>query len=551
MSDVGTAAWAGLGLFFVGLRMVSSHMRQFAGGALRSFLTRALHRPMAPHSAGLMFGALTQSTGAVTFITSGLIASGAMTMQRALPMLAWANLGTSALVLLAAINIESGVLVLLGLVGVAFFLGAEQAEKYRHITFALLGLGLLMFGLTMLKTSVASIGSDPWMREFVEFAGSGVAIALVSGFVIAVAVQSSSIVTVLALPLVHEGLISLDQTVLMIYGASVGSGFAVMLAASGMEGASRQISMVQAMLRAAAAAVLLPLFFVERDTGVPMVLALLRLVTDSDAAQCALAYALFQVVLVVFSEVMGKPLISLAARLAPPSPEETIMKPHYLFDEAVSDPDTALALVDLEHKRLLTFLPDFIEDLRPVEERSTTAHPLKLRFAASDAIASEIDQFLAATLRANPGMSGVDKVFSARTRLQTLQPLQVALRQFASDLIVVPVDERPAFAEHMVEGLHAILMVAAEAASDESGYAQDMLYILTEERSALMERVREELLGGSANIAGREALLSATLTFERIIWLLRRLSPPPANPAQASGDSAAGTPLEDESLIAA
>jgi hypothetical protein len=103
----------------------------------------------------------------------------------------------------------------------------------------------------------------------------------------------------------------------------------------------------------------------------------------------------------------------------------------------------------------------------------------------------------------------------------------------------------------MIEGLHAILMVAAEAASDESGFAQDMLYILTEERSALMERVREELLGGSANIAGREALLSATLTFERIIWLLRRLSPPPANPAQESGDSAAGIPEQDESLIAA
>jgi len=41
------------------------------------------------------------------------------------------------------------------------------------------------------------------------------------------------------------------------------------------------------------------------------------------------------------------------------------------------------------------------------------------------------------------------------------------------------------------------------------------------------------------------------LTFERIIWLLRRLSPPPANPVQESGDSAAGAPSEDESLIAA
>ena len=77
-----------------------------------------------------------------------------------------------------------------------------------------------------------------------------------------------------------------------------------------------------------------------------------------------------------------------------------------------------------------------------------------------------------------------------------------------------------------------------------------MLDILTEERSALMERVRDELLGGSTNIAGREALLSATLTFERIIWLLRRLSPPPANPAQESGGSVAGTPERNKNLIA-
>jgi hypothetical protein len=40
-----------------------------------------------------------------------------------------------------------------------------------------------------------------------------------------------------------------------------------------------------------------------------------------------------------------------------------------------------------------------------------------------------------------------------------------------------------------------------------------------------MERVRHELLDGSGSLGGRESLLSATLTFERIIWLLRRLAP--------------------------
>ena len=532
MNDAGVAAWAGLGLFFVGMRLISAHVSQFGGGRFHALMVHGLKRPLAPQSLGLMFGALTQSTSAVTFVTSGLVAAGAMTLTQALPMLSWANVGTSALVLLAAVNIHSMVLLLLGAVGLSFFLGLERTEPYRHVVFALLGLGLLLLGLTMLKGGVATLGSEPWMREFVEFSGSGVAIALVSGFVIAVAVQSSSIVAVLALPLVHEGLLSLDQTVLLIYGASVGSGFAVLLLASGMEGHARQLSLCQAILRALTALVLLLLFFVEREGGFPLVLALLRAASDSPTAQCALAYLLCQLVLVVTSQISAQWLLGLARRLAPPSSQESLMTPHYLFDEAADDPATALSLVELEHRRLVGFLPDFLEDLRPEEERSPQAAPLKLRAAASESIASEIDRLLGATIRANPDMADIEAAFSARSRLQTLQPLQSALVQFASELLAVPVAERPAMAGYLVEGLHAILMVAADANQGGDPDAVRHLFVLTDDRSALMERVRAELLGASGSIGGRESLLSATLTFERIIWLLRRLAPPPDEATQ-------------------
>jgi len=277
----------------------------------------------------------------------------------------------------------------------------------------------------------------------------------------------------------------------------------------------------------------------ERHTGAPLVLAFLRLLSDSAATQCALAYTLFQVVLVVSSQLTAKWLIALAGRLAPLSPEEALMKPRYIFQDAVNDPSTALALVALEQDRLISFLPDFLEDLRPLEERSPHAQPLKLRAAGSEAIAQEIDEFIGSTLRANPDMSDVEGVFAQRSRLHTLQPLQTALTQFASGLLAVPAAERPPFAAHMVEGLHAILTVAAETVTDPSGDTQHMLYLLTEERSALMERVRQELLtSDTAKIQGREALLSATLTFERVIWLLRRLSPPPVENPQGKGETA-------------
>jgi phosphate:Na+ symporter len=74
MNNVSVTVWAGLGLFFVGLRLISAHMRQLGGSGFYSILVSALGRPLAPQSVGLLFGALTQSTGEVTFVTSGLVA---------------------------------------------------------------------------------------------------------------------------------------------------------------------------------------------------------------------------------------------------------------------------------------------------------------------------------------------------------------------------------------------------------------------------------------------------------------------------------------------
>ena len=418
MSDVGVSAWAGLGLFFIGMRLIGAHVRQLGGSGFHAFLVRSLVRPFAPPSVGLIMGALTQSTGAVTFMTSGLVTGGALSMARALPMLSWANLGTSALVLLAAVNIHSMVLLLLGALGLSFFLGLDQADRGRHLVFALLGLALL-----------------------------------------------------------------------------------------------------------------LPLFFIERDGGVPLVLALLQVLSSAPATQCALAYLVFQGALVLTSRLGATWLLRLAARLAPPSLDEALMKPRFLFQEATDDPATALSLVALEHRQLVSLLPDFLDDLRPDEERSAHAVPLALRAAASQAIAEEIDGFLADTVRATPDMADIDRVFAARSRLQILKPLQSALHQFAAELAAVPPADRPAFSTQMVEGLHAILMVAADAAAEDPGDSVDMLFALTQDRSTLMERVRQELLGDSTSIRGRESLLSATLTFERIIWLLRRLVPPRADVA--------------------
>lgn len=519
--SAGVEACAGLGLFFIGMRTITAHLRELAGGRVRALLARTLHRRGVRSLAGFLAGALTQSTSAVTFIAVGLVAAGAMTVGPALTMLAWANVGTSVLVLVAAIDVHTLVLYLFALTGIAYFAGLDQADRYRHAVVSLLGLALLLFGLAMLKNAVITIHDDPWVREFVEFAGSGAAVSFIAGFVIAVAVSSSSIVVVLALPLVQQGLLSMEATELMVFGASAGSGAAVVLLSSGLEGTSRQLAMCQGLLRAASVLVLLPLYFLEHAAGVPLLLAGVSRLATSPATQAGLLFLVAQVASVLVVTAGSRGLLWLSAHLSPASHTESLGRPIYLFDEAMEDPATALALVRLEHTALVAVLPDFLADLRLADERRPGSPSLAVRVAASAAVLAATEQFLAATLRTHPEMDA-EPVFDARRGLVAFGELQGTVAQFATELLAVPAAERPAFAVALVEGLHALLGVVVDACGDDAADARELVGMLTAERGELVGRVRAELRGGGSSIAGRDALLSATLLFERIIWMLRQ-----------------------------
>ena len=521
-------ACAGMGLFFIGMRLISSHLRDLASGSIRRVLVRALNRPAFASIAGLLAGGLTQSTSAVTFIATGLVSARALTLTVAVSLLAWANAGTSMLVLLASLNVHAIALYLLGIIGIAFLTGLDQHERVRHTTYALFGLALLLYGISLIKGAVSSVRDDFWIREFVEFSASGPAVSLLAGYVLAIALQSSSVVVALALPLVSEGLVDLHGMTILILGACAGSGTAVILISSGLEGPARQLALTQGLVRGLASIVLLPIAIMEGTGYVPDVDPLLRTITADVGAQVGLVFLIVQLTGVMVSWLLRKPILQWSAHAAPPSPAEAMAKPAYIYDEAAADPTTGLELIRLEHVRLVQALPEFLDDLRTLEERGTDTAPLALRAAASHAVATQMEEFLSAILRANPEVP-VERVFDVRRHLGDLIELQKALEGFVRELASVPENDRPRFVHSLIEGLHALLVVVTEACADDGDDARYLLTELTAERGALVDRVRAELLGGTVGPAERESVLSAVLLLERILWILRERSPLPVD----------------------
>lgn len=521
MSAAGSAC-AGLGLFFIGLRLLSGHLRDLVSGRLRRTLSRWLGRVGAAPLVGVVGGALTQSTSAVTFIATGLVTARVLTLVDAVPLLAWANVGTSALVLMAVFDARVLALYLLGLIGLAFLFGLDQAQRYRHAVFALLGYGLLIVGLGFIKDAVSAVEGQPVVLEMVAFSASGPGVALLCGYVLAIVLQSSSIVTALSLPLVSAGLVELPTMALLILGACAGSGSAVVLVTSGMDGPSRQLALTQGLLRGLGAAALLPLVLYGDAVWV-------GLAAESGVTvpfQVALLFLGVQLVGVLLGSSFRRPVVAVAERLAPPAPFESDATPRYLSESALAEPEGALSLVRLEHLRLIQALPDFLEDLREQHERAQDALPLHARIAASAALLAATEQFLMDLARQHPG-GAIEGVFTARRRLADFSAMQKALGRFALALAAVPGHERPQFACSLVEGLHALLVVVAEACGDADRDARSLVQTLTAEHGGLADQVRRELLNSADGLRGSDRMLDAALQVERLLWVLRERAPLP------------------------
>jgi phosphate:Na+ symporter len=329
---------AGLGLFFVGVKLIASHLKQLSGPWFRRLVERATRTRLAAALLGILSGALTQSSSAITFISISVVTAGLADVTRVVPMVIWANAGTSVLVLLSSIDISHAVLFLLGVTGIAYYFDVDKSPRLRHLFGSLLGLGLLFLGLELIKDGAEPLKSMESVRDFLGFAASSTIAAFLVGAVLAVVAQSSAMVSIVAVTMVNVGILTLDQTIIIVMGASLGSGIATLLLSANLTGIGRQIAYVQVAVKALGVAVLLPLFLLETNGVLPGIKALAMALAADASTQVALVYLFLQLVSVALGSLFQRQLLDLAIRLSPPTAEEALSRPRYIYPEAASDP---------------------------------------------------------------------------------------------------------------------------------------------------------------------------------------------------------------------
>ncbi len=517
---------SGLGLFFIGVKLVGENMKQMAGRKFRQIVSRATENRFLAAGWGLLSGALLQSSSAITFIVVSLISAGLIPVRKALPIISWSNVGGSLLVFLAVLDIHLFVLYLLGVAGLCFYLDLDKSPRYRNLAGSLLGIGLLFLGLDLIKSGAGSLKQFDALRQFLDYSHQSYALVFFAGTVITFIAQSSTTVSVIAVTMAAAGLLTIDQTVLLIYGTNLGSGLNTFFLASNLRGSAKQAAIFQTIFKCAGVALLLPAFYLEIYGGVPLVKSLAAFSARDAGGQMAMVYLILQVASALLVSIFTGPILKLLKSLAPPTHEEVLSKPQFLLDQALEEPETALDLVEKESLRLTKRFPDYLDSIREETKANENMNPVTLH-QASQSLLKELDGFMTDLMDQSMSRHSLERGIAVRNLFGLISSLEESLFDW------IKIIEGKTFSDGLTkqiymlaESLHAVLMSLVDALESPDPFNLEVIQALTADRSDTMDELRKSVLREETSLPYQEqqALYAITNVFERIFWLMRRIA---------------------------
>ena len=348
--SLAASLFGGVGVFLLGMTMMTDGLKLAAGPALERILAAATRTRWHALASGVLVTAVVQSSSAVTVAAIGFVNAGLLSLAPALWVLFGANVGTTMTSWIVALigfkfSVEALALPLVG-AGVALRL-TGQGHRRGAIGTALAGFGLLFLGIALLQEGFAGLSSRVSLPP-----GEGALAVLAqvaAGIVMTLLAQSSSASTVIAITAAQGGLLSTQGAAAVVIGANIGTTATAVMAAVGATPNARRAAAAHVAFNVITAVVALLLLPWLIDT-----LARMRQAMDlppDPAVKLALFHTSFNVLGVVLMwPLAGWLTRRLQARFR--RREEDEAQPRYLDDNVLAVPTLALDALEREMARV-------------------------------------------------------------------------------------------------------------------------------------------------------------------------------------------------------
>ncbi|HMP71667.1 MAG TPA: Na/Pi cotransporter family protein [Kiritimatiellia bacterium] len=225
----------GIGLFLMGMVLLTDGLKAYAGDALRRALVRFTGTPRKAFFSGALVTAVVQSSSATTVAVIGFVSAGLITFPQAIGVVFGASLGTTGtgwIISVLGLKVSVGYYAL-PLVGIGAFMKLLGRGRNRSLGLAVAGFGLIFIGIETLQDGMRGLSEVFDLSSLPSGGLPGHLLAMVIGIVMTVVMQSSSAAVATTLTALHAEAIHFEQAASLVIGAAIGTTITGALAAIG------------------------------------------------------------------------------------------------------------------------------------------------------------------------------------------------------------------------------------------------------------------------------------------------------------------------------
>jgi phosphate:Na+ symporter len=339
----------GLGLFLLGMTIMSEGIEKAAGAKLRGILEKFTTNRFSGLLVGVLFTGIVQSSSACTALVVSFVNSGLMNLYQAAGVIFGANIGTTVTSQLVSFNLSAyaPVFLLGGVLGV-MFIKNDKVKKFSEI---IIGFGVLFLGLSTMSGAMAAMRHEPAVVELLSSLKNPF-MATLMGLFLTSLIQSSSVTVSIVLLLANQDLLSLHITLYIILGCNIGACSTALLASLAGKKDAKRTALIHFWFNVIGTVLIYVILFFAED----LVVKLIWLISSDNGRFVANAHTLIKIFQVIVLFPFSNLIVKLACLCVPGEDKKVGYRESYqlkyIGDKVVFNPATAVVEVVKELDRM-------------------------------------------------------------------------------------------------------------------------------------------------------------------------------------------------------
>lgn len=354
----------GLALFLYGMQKMSYGLKMAANERIRTVFSHLTRNRVIALLIGTGITALIQSSSATSVMTIGFVNAGLLTLKQAVSIILGANIGTTITAFIVSIVGKFKISTFaLPAIGIGFYLRTFSKKRNMvEIGEIVLGLGLIFFGLDIMKDAFGPIKNSQATADFLASFSSNPVLGILVGTVVTMILQSSSATVAIVQLLAFNGVIPFDAAIPLILGGNIGTTITAQLASIGTNLNARRTAIANSLFNIIGVCIILPFVWLGLYGNFIESILPGEITNINIMVHIAVAHSIFNIIAAIIFAIALNLLLKAAISLTREKKEELEKAPKYLQERLIRNPSIALEQVIKELIRMAEIAKRTVED---------------------------------------------------------------------------------------------------------------------------------------------------------------------------------------------